>query len=186
MMIDLAEKDLKIKIRKNAPRTVDNYRHTRQKSVTYTSQLFVISRQGFYKRKDADQLKLSQVVDISYKVCQIRRVMPRLGTRKLYHLLRDNGIVRRDKLFVILRFNHLLVKPYRSYHITTNSKHIFHKHKNIIVDLPIVRPEQVWVRDITYIGTQGHNHYLALVTDGYSKKIIGYDLSESLAAEGAV
>lgn len=168
------------------PRAVDLYRQKRQKSVDYTCRLFGISRQGLYKRKDADRRKLAQTIDVVDKVRQIRRVMPRLGTRKLHYLLDGECGVGRDKLFVILKSNYLLVNPHRSYHITTNSKHMFRRHKNLIIDLPILRPEQVWVSDITYIGNQGHNHYLALVTDAYSKKIVGYDLSDSLAAEGAV
>lgn len=168
------------------PRTVDSYRHKRQKSVAYTCRLFGISRQGLYQRKGSDRRKLAQAIAVVDKVRQIRRTMPRLGTRKLHHLLSEDCPVGRDKLFVILKSNHLLVKPHRSYHTTTNSKHMFRRHKNLIVDLPILRPEQVWVSDITYIGNQGHNHYLALITDAYSKKIVGYDLSQSLAAEGAV
>jgi len=50
----------------------------------------------------------------------------------------------------------------------------------------IVRPEQVWVADITYIGSRNNNLYLALITDAYSKKIVGYDLSESLDCNGAL
>lgn len=167
-------------------RAVDNYRSNRQKSVDYTCRLFGISRQGFYKRKDAERRKLAQARDVVDRVRQIRRIMPRLGGRKLHHLLTDDCPIGRDKLFTILKSNHLLVKPRRSYHITTNSKHMFRRHKNLIADLPILRPEQVWVSDITYIGNHGHNHYLALITDAYSKKIMGYDLSQSLAAEGAV
>ncbi|WP_223252703.1 hypothetical protein [Owenweeksia hongkongensis] len=102
-----------------------------------------------------------------------RMSMPRLGTRKLYHLLQPElqalG-VGRDKLFHILKANHMLIQPKKSYHITTNSHHRFRKHKNVIADLPITRPEQLWVADITYVGTRENPMYLALVTDAYSKK----------------
>lgn len=91
----------------------------------------------------------------------------------------------RDKLFSILRANHLLVKPKRNYRIATNSHHRFRKHKNLIDGIELNRPEQVWVSDITYIGGRG-NSYLSLITDAYSKKIMGYDLSDSLATEGAL
>jgi len=93
--------------------------------------------------------------------------------------------VGRDKLFRVLRANNMLVIPKRSYRKTTNSYHRFHKHKNLIENMEITRPEQVWVSDITYIGGHG-NAYLALVTDAYSKKIMGYDLSDSLATEGSI
>jgi len=106
--------------------------------------------------------------------------MRKLGTRKLYYKLQDDLTklsVGRDKLFDILRANHMLINPSRSYHITTNSHHRFRKHKNIIEELEIKRPEQVWVSDITYIGNRQNPIYLALITDAYSKKIVGYDVS---------
>ena len=122
-------------------------------------------------------------------VNEIRIKMPKLGTRKLYYLLQDELkelSVGRDKLFKILKANHMLIKPSRSYHITTNSHHRFRKHKNIIESLKITHPEQVWVADITYIGNRQNPIYLALITDAYSKKIVGYDVSSSLDASGCV
>lgn len=102
----------------------------------------------------------------------IRVIMPRIGTRKLYYLL-ENKLqplgVGRDLLFRILKANHLLIKQKRSYHITTDSHHRFRKHKNLIEHLFINRPEQVFVSDITYIGTRQYPMYLSLVTDAYSK-----------------
>ena len=122
-------------------------------------------------------------------VTEIRLQMPKLGTRKLYYLLEPKlkkYRVGRDKLFTILKANHMLIKPKRQYHITTNSHHRFRKHKNLIENLLIKQPEQVWVSDITYIGTRKNPMYLSLVTDAYSKKIMGYNVSDSLAAEGAI
>ena len=115
--------------------------------------------------------------------------MPKLGTRKLYHMLKDklSAInVGRDKLFRILRANHMLIKPKRSYHTTTDSHHRFRKHKNVVCNMDINRPEQIWVSDITYLGTRENPSYLALVTDAYSKKIVGYNVSASLAVDGAI
>ncbi len=114
--------------------------------------------------------------------------MPRLGTRKLYHMLRielSKINVGRDKLFRILKANHMLIKPRRSYHVTTDSHHRFRKHKNLVNELNIERPEQVWVSDITYIGNRKKPSYLALITDAYSKKIMGYDVSASLEVSGS-
>ena len=115
--------------------------------------------------------------------------MPRLGGRKLYYLLQkhlnDLG-VGRDRLFTIMKANHLLIKPVRAYHITTNSHHRFKKHKNLIEQLNIIKPEQLWVSDITYVGNRDNPMYLALVTDAYSKKVVGYDLSNSLQTEGTL
>jgi transposase InsO family protein len=115
--------------------------------------------------------------------------MPRLGVRKLYYKLQvelSELNVGRDKLFRILRANHMLIQPKRSYHVTTDSHHRFRKHKNIVSNIEIDKPEQVWVSDITYVGTRVNPSYLALVTDAYSKRIMGYDVSNSLAMEGSL
>jgi len=128
----------------------------------------------------------TQVIEMVKKV---RMRMPRIGTRKLYYLLYDElkklG-VGRDKLFAIIKANHLQIVPKRQYHITTDSHHRFRKHKNLIDGLKIERPEQVWVSDITYIGNRQNPMYLSLVTDAYSKKIMGFNVSNSLHALGAI
>ena len=122
-------------------------------------------------------------------VSQVRFTMPKLGTRKLYHVLKpelkDMG-VGRDRLFAILKANHMLIKPKRQYHVTTQSHHRFRKHKNQIENLDLVRPEQLWVSDITYIGNREHPMYLSLVTDAYSKMIVGYNVSNNLQAKHTV
>lgn len=150
--------------------------------------MFGIDRQVYYRAKSRVEInkdKASTVVDL---VNQTRRLLPRLGTRKLYYKLQEDLEalnVGRDKLFNILRANHLLIKPKRTYQITTNSHHRFRKYKNIVHNLEITKPNQVWVSDITYIGTRKTPCYLSLITDVYSKKIVGYDVSDSLALESA-
>ncbi|KAA6308559.1 hypothetical protein EZS27_039797, partial [termite gut metagenome] len=107
----------------------------------------------------------------------------------LYHLLRAplrKLGVGRDKLFSVLKANGMLVVSKRAYRVTTNSHHRFHKHKNLVVGLDIHRPEQVWVSYITYIGGLNKHCYLSLITDAYSKKIVGYDLSDSLATASSI
>ena len=84
-----------------------------------------------------------------------------------------------------MKANHLDIKPKKAYHITTNSDHRFKKYPDLVDGLTINRPEQVWVSDITYVGSRDNPWYLALVTDAYSKKIMGYNLSKSLGAQGA-
>ena len=117
--------------------------------------LFGIDRQVYYrkiKRRKARQSNASKVVSM---VLEIRQTMPRIGAKKLYFLL-NNELkqlkIGRDKFINILRANHLLIIPKRSYHITTNSHHRFRKHQNQILELQIQRPEHVWVSDITYRG----------------------------------
>lgn len=122
-------------------------------------------------------------------VQEVRKQMPRIGTRKLHYILQEplNELgVGRDKLFAILNANHMCIQPKRSYRITTNSHHRFRKHKNLITEMYPTRPEQIWVSDITYIGARDNHRYLALVTDAYSKKIVGYDLSTSLSVNGSL
>lgn len=117
--------------------------------------------------------------------------MPRLGTRKLYYLLKDEftyqGIkVGRDALFNYLRAEHLLVKPKKNYTKTTNSKHWMKKYPNLLKDRKPIQTEEVFVSDITYIKSRERTHYLSLVTDAYSRKIMGYHLSEDMSAEHVV
>ena len=120
---------------------------------------------------------------------EIRMIMPRLGGKKLYYLLKEQLMVLnvgRDKLFRILRANHMLIEPRKRYHITTDSHHRFRKHKNLVSTIEIEKPDAVWVSDITYVGTRTNPYYLALNTDAYSKKIVGYDVSKSLCVEGSL
>lgn len=112
----------------------------------------------------------------------IRCQQPRLGVRKLQYLLSlKQQIIGRDKLFDLLRANHLLVLPKRAYHKTTQSHHRFHCHPNLLPMTPN-RPEQVWVADITYLPLQKGNGYLSLVTDKYSRKIVGYQVDDNMMA----
>lgn len=117
--------------------------------------------------------------------------MPRLGTRKLYFLLKPrleaNGIkLGRDGLFTYLREHRLLVTPKRSYIKTTHSKHWMRKHPNLYKDMVLTRPEQAYVSDITYVESDEGVHYLSLVTDAYSRKIVGHQLSRDMSAAQVV
>lgn len=115
--------------------------------------------------------------------------MPRVGGRKLYYLLQaqlKELSIGRDKFFAILKANHLLIKPKRSYHVTTNSMHRFKKHSNLLLNISIERPNQVWVADITYIGRRENPVYLSLITDAYSKKIMGYHVADNLNTESSI
>ena len=151
--------------------------------------MFGVSRQVYYRSKKRRIRKQDLSAEIIGLVMGVRMKMPRIGGRKLYHILKESLealSVGRDKLFQILKANHLLVKPKRSYHITTNSHHRFRKHKDLTIDMKVSRPEQLWVSDITYLGNRKEPCYLALVTDAYSKKIVGYDVSNSLSMEGSL
>ena len=92
--------------------------------------------------------------------------------------------VGRDKFFQFLRKSRLLVPKSRKFTLTTMSNHRFFKHPNLIKDLTLSRPEQVWVSDITYIKTHQENLFLSLVTDAFSKRIMGYHLADNLKTDG--
>lgn len=154
-----------------------------------TCRLFGVSRQVYYRSKKSVAKRKQIASVVVQKVQKVRMRMSELGTRKLYHTLYDDlrelG-VGRDRLFMIMKANHMQILPKRQYHVTTDSHHRFKKHRNMVEHLTVNRPEQVWVSDITYIGNRNNPMYLSLVTDAYSKKIMGFNVSNSLHAEGTV
>lgn len=150
--------------------------------------MFGISRQGVYQQQKRILQRYHKLEKVKELVVEKRLALPRLGTRKLHFLLKDNLLkenikLGRDGLFDFLRHHHMLIKPLRSYHKTTQSKHWLHKHPNLTQDYRPVKPEQLWVADITYIETKNQTVYLSLVTDAYSRKIVGHHVHGSLHAE---
>jgi len=148
-------------------------------------------RDAYYKLKK----RLDKQKAVAYQVIELvneeRIVQPRVGTRKLYKALRytfdSSGLkVGRDKLFDILRDHDMLVRRKKASCKTTDSYHRFHKYKNLVKDMKVTDPNQVWVSDITYIRTVNGFCYLALITDMYSRKIVGYDISDSLELAGCL
>lgn len=152
-------------------------------------QCFGISKQAFYKRLNSCKVKTNQDEILIQLIRDYRKkVGQRIGGLKLYAELKSefekHGIkIGRDKFYKFLRNNKLLVPKHKNHHITTNSNHRFHKYKNLITDYTPTAPEQLWVTDITYIKTETGHNYLALVTDAYSKKIMGYCLANHMKAE---
>lgn len=148
-----------------------------------------ISRQAHYQwqyRRAQEEVKSERVLEL---VRAKRLHQPRLGTRKLHHLIRPalatQGLgIGRDALFALLRCAQLLVLPKRAYHKTTNSHHRFRRHPNLLKAGPeqvrAEASEQVWVADITYLPTRERCAYLSLITDAYSRKIVGYHVHDSL------
>jgi transposase InsO family protein len=101
-------------------------------------------------------------------------------------LARINGGIGRDMLFSILRKYDMLIRRRRRYTRTTNSIHRFRMYKNLIKGVTIDRPNQVWAADITYLRLAEGFCYLALLTDMYSRKIVGFDVSDSLELSGSI
>ena len=114
-----------------------------------------------------------------------KKVGSKTGGIKLHSELKNEFIkadikIGRDKFYRFLRLNKLLIPKSKNYISTTNSKHMYRKYKNLVKDHVPTRPEQLWVSDITYIKTENGYNYLALVTDAYSKKIMGYKLDNHM------
>jgi putative transposase len=161
-------------------------------SISAACRHYGISRQAYYKQLSSAQAKLERN-DVVIGLVQQRRLrQPRIGTRKLHYLLRGSFMERgiklgRDGLFGLLREARLLVPTKRAYHKTTDSHHRFRKHPNLLKDGPqrvvATAPEEVWVADITYIPTREKFAYLSLVTDAYSRRIMGYHVHGSLQTE---
>ena len=124
-------------------------------------------------------------------VDQHRKLLPRLGTRKLHYLIKnqiETAEIKfgRDKLFKLMRDYGLLIKPSRRYIQTTMSKHWMRKWPNLIKQLKVNEPDQVWVSDITYIKTEEGMCYLNMITDAYSRKIVGYAVDQTMETESMI
>ena len=135
-------------------RTIDYFRRTEKETLVFTCGLSGIDRQVYYRSIKRSQIRIDKASQVVELVEVIRLKMPKLGGKKLYFMLKEQlNVLKigRDRFFDILRANHLLIIPKKSYHITTNSHHRFRKHKNLVLDYSITKPNQVWVADITYI-----------------------------------
>lgn len=153
-------------------------------------ELFGKTRQAHYKQQWAENRQVMRDAIIIKRVKEIRADMPRIGARKLHFLLTDILLqhdiqIGRDLLFDLLSEYGLLIrKRNRKKVYTTDSNHPFRKYPNLIKELAVVQANQLWVSDITYISLTGKFAYLSLITDAYSRKIIGYCLYPTLEKEG--
>ncbi len=150
------------------------------------------SRQAYYKGRVAGERQEFKGELIIQKVIAYRQIQLRIGGRKLFILLwpfmeRHQLKIGRDAFFTLLREHGLLVgKKRRGKPRTTYSDHWLRKYPNLAENLRPVSAGGLWVSDITFIDLGEGNSYLSLVTDAYSRKIVGYHLSEQLSAAGPV
>jgi len=150
-----------------------------------------MTRQNFYKGKRARkgrEIDEDLVVEL---VRRERRQHPRIGGRKLHFLLKSelssSGIsLGRDRLFEILRRHDLLVPPLPRAARTTDSRHCLPVFRNLVAQREATGPNQIWVSDITYVRTEEGFVYLALITDRYSRKVVGYHCGENLESSGCI
>ncbi len=149
--------------------------------------LFGVTRQAYYQ-----SLYSAEFVDIEQElvikeVLAIRKLNPKMGTRKL-HLLMEEFMLEhqikmgRDALFDLLSLHKLLIRRRRRKIITTQSNHWMKKYPNLIKGFNPSAPNQLWVSDITYWKTEGKVYYISLITDVYSHKIVGYNLAKNMEA----
>lgn len=146
--------------------------------------LFGKSRQSYYKQNNRQQQADVRNQLVLERVREIRQHSHRMGTLKLRHILsREMGdAIRglgRDAFFRLLRTNRLLIKPKKRYAISTQSDHRFKKWPDLVQRKQPERPEQLWVSDITYVRIKHRWLYLCLITDAFSRKIVGYKLTHS-------
>jgi putative transposase len=152
--------------------------------------LFGKSRQGYYQRKKyvyTEQVKSEILLQM---VAKQRKLMPRVGGRKLLRLIQpqlpEELYLGRDAFFDFLREMGLLVRKRRNRTRTTWSNHWLRKYPNLIMDFTPTGPNQMWVSDITYVETSEGFGYLSLITDAYSRKIIGWCLGSTLEAKHSI
>lgn len=157
----------------------------------YLCRLFGKTRHAHYDhlwRNQNDSIKEEVILQLVY---EIRKSLPRLGTRKMLFLLQpqlaSHGIaVGRDYLFDLFDAHKLLIRQRRRKVFTTDSRHWMHKYANLVKGMDIIRPEQLWVSDITYIRVQNQWGYLSLITDAFSRKIMGYCFRLDMLALGCI
>jgi len=144
------------------------------------------SRQAYYKTLTSYKKKISETKSIVEKIQYLRSLHPKMGARKLQYVLAKfhDMKVGRDKLIKLLNENNLLVKRKRKirYKFSACTTRSDNKIKNI----SITQPGQVMLSDITYLRTKSRDYFLSLVVDAYSRKIIGSNLSDSLAAASSI
>ena len=144
-----------------------------------------ISKQAYNQRLKAQKIQEIENEKVIDFVIEYRKLLPKTGTLKIYEAIKPKIIqanikMGRDKVNDLLRSRGMLIKKTKRFHITTDSKHFFFKSPNLIKDLAIINSEQALGSDITYIKTDEGRAYLALITDLYSRKIMGWSLENNM------
>jgi putative transposase len=151
-----------------------------------------ITRQNYYARRRQRRRRVVDGELVAGLVQRERQLQPRLGTRKLYHLLKpelEQAGVRlgRDRMFEELKRRDLLLEPIPAqYPQTTQSYHNLPVFGNLVRDKVLSAPNQVWVSDVSYLRTAEGFLYMSLITDKYSRKVVGWHVGDSLEAVGCV
>jgi putative transposase len=153
--------------------------------------LFGKTRQAFYDqswRSSDEQMQESLIVD---RIQTIRQEAEGIGGVQMHNMLKEelrshNIHIGRDNFYVLLRKHNLLIKRKKRYAVTTDSNHPYYKWPDLTANVLVTATEQLWVSDITYLRTANSFVYLSVVTDVYSRKIVGYHVSQQLKAQGCI
>jgi putative transposase len=156
-------------------------------ALTRLCRLLGVSRQAYYQHFQYQEIRQSLHQAVLKQVAAIRYRHPQVGGRKIFKMIqpfihKHDIKLGRDSLFDLLRVNHLLVKRRKTRQYTTNSYHAFRKHPNLIKGYRPTAVNQLWVSDITYWKTNKSYVYISLITDAYSRKIVGYHVARNLEA----
>lgn len=154
--------------------------------------VFDYTRQAWYNHLKRTELQIFQEHIVLQRIREIRSDLPKTGCIKLYKQL-NNGFLQklgismgRDAVFNLVRSNGMLVKTKKKHVSTTNSYHRYKIHPDLVQRRAAIGAEEIWVSDITYIALKDGFAYLSLITDAYSRKIVGYYLSHDLKAVGCI
>jgi transposase InsO family protein len=148
---------------------------------------FGVTRQAYYQSRNRVLTDLIEQEILLARIFDIRENHKRIGGRKLFfkleNFIKEHNIkMGRDAFFDFLREHNLLIKNRKRYHVTTNSNHWMKKYPNLIKDLIPLGPNHIWVSDITYWKTAGGNYYISFITDAYSRKIVGFQVADTMEA----
>jgi len=160
-------------------------------SITKLCEKIEMSRQNYYKAKTKRAHREVDADLIEELVRVERAVQPRLGGKKLHRLLapeleKADLRIGRDRFFKVLGERGLLLEPLPKAPKTTNSRHSLPVFRNLLADMQLTGPNQAWVSDITYIRTDDGFLYLSLITDAWSRKIVGFHGGDTLETEGCL
>lgn len=148
------------------------------------------SPQAYHKKQKRNVVQLSNEHLILQQIDAFRKYQPRCGGRKLFIMLQPffkqhNITMGRDNFFALLARNKLLVRKRNRNVYTTNSKHHFYRYPNLVKGFTPLKAHELWVADITYIPLKNRFAYLFLITDAYSRKIVGFHVSDDMKVSSA-
>lgn len=185
--LGLGVEEFKKKSRHQAIRRVRAQGPVKGVSVQGLCRLEGVVRQGYYRGRRQRQRQALAEETILEAVRAERRMQPRVGTRKLQDLLQRQGLrIGRDRLFELLRTRQLLVEPKRGKVRTTYHDPALPVYRNLLYHLEPTQPHQVWVSDLTYIDTDEGFLFLSLITDLYSRRIVGWNAGDDAQASESV